>query len=95
MNDTQKVCLFIGVLAFIALCLNPPWLGKSAADSVVEYVGHRFVLTGPSVSVLDRHAAKTRFGHRPHWTRLGIELSLVICSAAVMVALLRTRRPSA
>ena len=96
MNDYQKVCVFLGVVACIALCLNPPWLGKASPDSPFQYVGHRGIPTGPSISVLDRHAyqqfaAKTLFGHRPHWTRLGVELSALVFLTTALVALLRTR----
>ena len=68
-NQFQRICLFVAVIAFAAICLMPPWQGRSAPEGEFAYAGHRKLPTGPSASVLDRHAyqvfaAKTRYGQR-------------------------------
>ena len=90
MNDSQKLITGLTIGCCVILCLFPPWVGKSTENADDEFVGHRFIYTGPSVMAIDnasyqKFADKTRHGKKLALNILAIELGAVIIATTLLL----------
>ncbi len=95
MNLTQKQCLVVGAIAFVAACGYPPWLGDTwiGIDNhpyITESAGYNWIWEPPVRGAIPRGIVNPRID----FVRLLVELAAILVTFSVLVAVSKPKKPT-